>query len=95
MKAGFGSEMFHPSFPIAPQEIEPEAVFGGVVFREQFCLEFFPLSRVGLTFKNRVLNALAVVFADFSDVAQSFLSASFGGFHIIGNKNNHGGEPIC
>lgn len=67
IKARFCSEVFDASLPIASKKIEAKAVLVKIDDIKETNFHFRPLGRINITFKNRVLHALAAINASLGD----------------------------
>lgn len=85
---GFRSDMFDSSTPFASQEIKSQAVRLWVDRFDQACAHRGPERRIDIAFKNRVLDPLAVIFADASHAPQTFRAAG-PRCHVICNQYQH------
>ena len=86
---GFGAVMLYPVVPVGSQEIETETVFAGIVFTQKPQAQPCPLFRVDDAFKNRVLDALAVIQAGFGHSSQAPAAHRCCRGHIVAYQYEH------
>ncbi|VTR65478.1 hypothetical protein DESC_340001 [Desulfosarcina cetonica] len=90
IKTFFQAHMLHPVSPIGAKKIKPEAVGFGFDLIDQFLFENGPLGRVDDALENRILDPLAVIFADLGYPAQTPRPFVFDRRHIVTHQNHHG-----
>lgn len=82
---GIRPHVLDPPFPVAPQEIEAQAVMLSVYFIRESALQRRPLGRIHEAFENRFLHALAGVQAVLSDATKSPLPFRRFCIYIVSN----------
>lgn len=89
----FGTEVLDAVAVVVAEEIEAEAVFGGVVFLFELTSARDPLGVVDIAFEDRILDADAMVEADLGDPAEASASLWGDGGDIIADNDHHGSSP--
>ena len=69
VEGGIDAVMLGAAFPVAPQKVEAQAVFIGMIHAEELDAQSCPLLGVEEALEDGVLDALAVVLAGLGDVA--------------------------
>ena len=74
---------------VAVQEVEPERILRLIYLAEQPVAQYNPMLRLDAAFEDRILNALAVVFASLRDAAQTPDTGLFNRRYVIRDQNQH------
>ena len=82
--------MFDAAVPIIAKEVEPDGVLFAIHKIEDFGSEGDELGLIDFAFEDGVLDALAVVEAEFGDAPQASRAALAGGGDIVGDEDLHG-----
>ncbi len=85
----FDTKVFDTCMIFFTKVIKTQTVFFGIHNFAEFVLKHFTLRRIDKTFKNRILNALAVVDALLRNLTQSFSTGSIFRIYIISDKYHH------
>jgi hypothetical protein len=83
------AEMFDALFPVVSKVVESDRILLLVDFRQDAFFEFDVLRRFDFALKDRVLDALTVVEANFGDVAQAAGTGRGAGGNIVGDEEIH------
>ena len=81
--------MFYPIFPVFPKEVITKAVSLWVRGFFQFSFDLYPQSGVDETFKHRILDALSVIDANFSNLPQAFSPFGSLDIDVVCYQNHH------
>ena len=83
------AEVFNFAFIVVTQVIETKAILSGIHNFAKLSLKAAALGSIQQAFKDRALNALAVIHALFCDLPEAFTNGGILGIHIISNQNQH------
>mgnify|MGYP005758368629 CR=1 FL=1 len=83
------SDLLHLSCIVIAQSVKTKTVGFWINQCSQFGFEQSVLCRIQHTFKDGVLNSLAIINTNFGHFAQTSPAGSCLGVHIIGDKNQH------
>jgi len=89
----FRSYVFNSTPPIGAEEIEPKTVLFRINEIDEATTESGPLRWIDITFKDRVLNPLAVVETCLRDHSQPLSALFVNRADIIADKDHHGSFP--
>jgi len=84
--------MLNPTADCLIERIDAKAIFRRVDDLQQRLSEENPVLRWDQTFKDRLLDALAVILASLGDSAQASTSSGAGCEDVIGNQVEHRGS---
>lgn len=88
-----GTEVLDAVAVVVAEEIEAEAVFGGVVFIFELTSARDPLGVVDIAFEDRILDADAMVEADLGDSAKASASLRGDGGNVVTDNDHHDSPP--